>query len=230
LEKAMGNKKFEIKGTSEGLLITINASDWKEGQKILFAEIENQTDFLSGAEVFIDVKTQIINALSMGKLIEQLDDKGLKLLGVLSDSYKTERSALSYGLRTTIEKRRATTNFQPQTQLRSAEKQKTVFLRQTLRSGAIVEATGDVTVLGDVNPGATIISAGNIVVWGKIRGNVHAGSEGNQDMVICALEFNSEQVRIAGKLIELPKKRKKIQPEMASIIDNKTVLQNWKSK
>ncbi len=226
----MGNKNFEIKGTSEGLLITINASDWKEGQKILFAEIENQADFLSGAEVFIDVKTQVINALAMGKLIEQLDDKGLKLLGVLSDSYKTERSALSYGLRTTIEKRRATTNFQPQTQLRSAEKQKTVFLRQTLRSGAIVEATGDVTVLGDVNPGATIISAGNIVVWGKIRGNVHAGSEGNQEMVICALEFNSEQVRIAGKLIELPKKRKKIQPEMASIIDNKTVLQNWKSK
>ena len=226
----MGNKNFEIKGTSEGLLITINASDWKEGQKILFAEIGNQADFLSGAEVFIDVKTQVINALAMGKLIEQLDDKGLKLLGVLSDSYKTERSALSYGLRTTIEKRRATTNFQPQTQLRSAEKQKTVFLRQTLRSGAIVEATGDVTVLGDVNPGATIISAGNIVVWGKIRGNVHAGSEGNQEMVICALEFNSEQIRIAGKLIELPKKRKKIQPEMASIIDNKTVLQNWKSK
>ena len=226
----MGNKNFEIKGTSEGLLITINVSDWKDGHKILFDEIENQSEFLSGAEIFIDVKTQVINALSMGKLIEQLDDKGLKLLGVLSDSYKTERSALSYGLRTTIEKRRAISNFHNQTKTKASEKLSTVFLRQTLRSGSIIEATGDVTVLGDVNPGATIISAGNIIVWGKIRGNVHAGSEGNQDMVICALEFNTEQARIAGKIVELPNKRKKLQPEMASIVNDKTVLQNWKSK
>ena len=226
----MGNTNLEIKGTSEGLLITINVSDWKDGKNILFSEIENQSEFLSGAEIFLDVKSQVINALSMGKLIEQLEDKGLKLLGVLSDSYKTERSALSYGLRTTLEKRRSISNYQALAQTRSSEKQKTVFLRQTLRSGSIVEATGDVTVLGDVNPGATIISAGNIVVWGKLRGNVHAGSEGNQEMVICALEFNTEQARIAGKLIELPKKRKKLQPEIASIVDNNTILQIWKSK
>lgn len=49
-------------------------------------------------------------------------------------------------------------------------------------------------------------------------------------MVICALEFNTEQARIAGKIVELPNKRKKLQPEMASIVNDKTVLQNWKSK
>lgn len=226
----MGNKNIEIKGTSEGLLITINAQDWQAGQEILFAEIENQSDFLNGAEIFLDVQMQIINALSMGKLIEALEDKNLKLIGVLSDSYKTERSALSYGLRTTIEKRRNISALHQNKTTRSKEKNQTVFLHQTLRSGAIIETTGDVTIVGDVNPGANIITAGNIVVWGKLRGNVHAGSEGNQDTIICALEFNTEQARIAGKWIELPKKRKKLQPEIAKIDNNKPILHVWKSK
>ena len=32
----MGNTNLEIKGTSEGLLITINVSDWKDGKKYPF--------------------------------------------------------------------------------------------------------------------------------------------------------------------------------------------------
>ena len=226
----MGKNDIEIKGTSEGLLITIVAEDWLDGEKILFKEIETQADFLSGAKIFIDVQTQIINALSMGKLIEKLSDKGLKLVGIISDSYKTERSALSYGLRTTIEKRKNITNLNQTSQKNKKNKEKTIFLRQTLRSGALLETTGDVTILGDVNPGATIIAAGNIVVWGKLRGNVHAGCEGNQDAIICSLEFLTEQARIAGQLIELPKKRKKLQPEFASIENNNTQLQAWNSK
>ena len=40
------------------------------------------------------------------------------------------------------------------------------FYRGTLRSGQVIESESSVTIIGDVNPGAKIISQGNIVILG----------------------------------------------------------------
>lgn len=45
----------------------------------------------------------------------------------------------------------------------------------TLKAGQVIDTKYSIIVLGDVNPGATIISGGNIVVLGTLYGSAHAG-------------------------------------------------------
>lgn len=43
------------------------------------------------------------------------------------------------------------------------------FYRGTLRSGQVISSESSVTIIGDVNPGAKIISQGNIVILGALK-------------------------------------------------------------
>ena len=69
--------------------------------------------------------------------------------------------------------------------------------RGTLRSGDHLESDGSVLLLGDVNPGARITAAGHVLVWGRLRGNAHAGHLGNSSAKIVALQLRPLQLRIA---------------------------------
>ena len=66
-----------------------------------------------------------------------------------------------------------------------------------LRSGDCLEHGATVVVLGDVNPGAQIHAAGDVIVWGRLRGMAHAGNRGNTTARIAALQLQPQQVRIA---------------------------------
>ena len=55
------------------------------------------------------------------------------------------------------------------------------FYKGTLRSGQVLESETSIIILGDVNPGATIVSKGNVVVLGSLKGTIHAGAVGNED-------------------------------------------------
>ncbi|MFC7321021.1 septum site-determining protein MinC [Halobacillus campisalis] len=75
---------------------------------------------------------------------------------------------------------------------------------KTIRSGQVVEVTGDLLLLGDVNPGGKVIATGNIFVLGNLRGIAHAGYEGNEQTVIAASYMKPNQLRIAGQLSRAP--------------------------
>ncbi len=67
----------------------------------------------------------------------------------------------------------------------------------TVRSGQVIESEQDIVVLGDVNPGGWVISHGNIFVLGVLKGNAHAGYEGEHSKVIAAAALDPIQLRIA---------------------------------
>lgn len=71
-----------------------------------------------------------------------------------------------------------------------------LFIKSTCRSGEIIRYQGDVVVLGDVNPGAEIVAAGDITVFGALRGLAHAGSEGLTKAVIIAYRLESPRLQI----------------------------------
>ncbi len=85
-------------------------------------------------------------------------------------------------------------------------------------------------MIGDVNPGAEIIARGDVVVWGRLRGMVHAGAEGDESAVVCALDLSPTQLRIAGQIAVTPKRRGKPQPEMARISNGQVVAEPWDPK
>ena len=92
-----------------------------------------------------------------------------------------------------------------------------LFLSQTIRGGQLIKAAGDITIIGDVNAGAEIIAGGNIAVFGKLRGLVHAGAFGRQDAVVVANKLMANQIRIGGKIAVLPKTHRAAEPEMAKL-------------
>ena len=70
------------------------------------------------------------------------------------------------------------------------------FYKGTLRSGQVLESESSIIILGDVNPGARVISKGNVVVLGCLKGLVFAGAGGNHDSFVVALEMSPMQIRI----------------------------------
>lgn len=81
------------------------------------------------------------------------------------------------------------------------EKMYTPFYYGTLRSGQELEMEHSVVILGDVNPGAKVVSKGNIVVLGTCMGNLYAGASGNRDCFCAALVLKAMQIRIADKMV-----------------------------
>ncbi|MEM8614364.1 MAG: septum site-determining protein MinC, partial [Cyanobacteria bacterium P01_H01_bin.105] len=68
------------------------------------------------------------------------------------------------------------------------------------------------------NPGGALIAAGDIVVWGRLRGIAHAGSDGNAACRIMALHMQPTQLRIADKVARAPEKPPALyQPEVAYV-------------
>ncbi|HBQ97498.1 MULTISPECIES: septum site-determining protein MinC [unclassified Roseofilum] len=79
-----------------------------------------------------------------------------------------------------------------------------LYLQTTLRSGVEIRHKGTVIIQGDVNPGASIVADGDILIWGRLRGVAHAGAIGNPECVIMALDMEPTQVRIAGQVARAP--------------------------
>lgn len=71
-----------------------------------------------------------------------------------------------------------------------------LLVNRTLRSGQRVESDRTVVVMGDVNPGAEIISEGSIYVLGNCKGSVHAGCGGNLMSEVFALMLQPLSLRI----------------------------------
>ncbi|MBR1802732.1 MAG: hypothetical protein IJ777_02010 [Clostridia bacterium] len=79
----------------------------------------------------------------------------------------------------------------------------TKFHRGSLRSGQKIEFEGSLVILGDVNAGAEVLAAENIVVLGILRGMAHAGAKGNKEAIIAAASIESPQIRIANIVKEV---------------------------
>lgn len=75
--------------------------------------------------------------------------------------------------------------------------EKTLIVKKLLRSGQKVYYEGTVIVIGDVNPGAEVFAKGDIYVFGRARGLMHAGKDGDRKREILALSLEVNQIRIA---------------------------------
>jgi septum site-determining protein MinC len=73
-----------------------------------------------------------------------------------------------------------------------------------------------------------IIAGGDVVVWGKLRGTVHAGAHGDEEAVVCALYLAPTQLRIAGHITISPEdRRRKPQPEKAMVRHGRIEAVAW---
>ena len=220
--------QIKIKGIREGILVTLGEGEWPELEHALLVHIDEQGDFLKGAQLTLDIGNQILKAAELGHLRDILSDRGVTLRALLSHSPSTEIAAQDLGLATRLSKPRRDRTTRPlDTKLSGDE---AVLVHRTLRSGHNINYFGHVIVVGDVNPGAEIVAGGNIVVWGRLRGTVHAGADGNKNAIICALNLTPTQLRIADQISVMPTQKKKTGPEVARLVDNRVIAEPWDHK
>ncbi len=108
----------------------------------------------------------------------------------------------------------------------------TKYIKQTIRSGQIINYEGNIVVVGDCHPGSEIIAAGDITVWGVLSGIAHAGSLGNERARVRALKMNAIQLRIAQCYARRPdslntvfvEKTNVFTPEEARIVNGEIVI------
>lgn len=220
---------MQIKGIREGLLINLGDGDWDEVQVELLEHIEIQAEFLQGARLALDVGNHILKAIELSQLRNDISERGLILWAVLSSSPITEQTAQTLGLATRI------TKSLPERRISSLDTsiqdgEQAVLVQRTLRSGYSLHYPGHVVVVGDINPGAEVIAGGNVIVWGRLRGMVHAGAEGNKEALVCALDLAPTQLRIADQIAITPKRQGAPQPEIVHVMDGQVVAEPWNPK
>jgi septum site-determining protein MinC len=91
------------------------------------------------------------------------------------------------------------------------------FYKGILRSGTSLEFETSVIIIGDVNHGARVVSKGNIIVLGSLKGNAFAGATGNTNSFVVALNMNPTQIRIADVIARAPDKPVKDEVKEAKI-------------
>ena len=100
----------------------------------------------------------------------------------------------------------------------------TKFHRGSLRSGQRLEDEGSIVILGDVNSGAEVIAADNIVVLGALRGLAHAGAKGNTKAIIAAGKLDTVQIRIANIVKEIDRDEEPLRKGAYVYIDGQDII------
>lgn len=219
---------IQIKGIGEGLLITLGQGVWSDLREALLTHLSLQADFLRGGKLAVDVGDQHLSVVELGDLRNEVSKYGIVLWAIVSSSSETRKAGQSLGLATRLAQ---SNNEQVKKNSDTLKRDDTaVLVKRTLRSGYKLQFSGHVVVIGDVNPGAEIVAEGNVVVWGRLRGVVHAGANGDESAIICALDLSPTQLRIAGKIAVTPQRRGKLQPEIARLEDGIVVADTWKTK
>ena len=220
----MSESKVTIKGTKDGLLITLGEGELTDCLAELEELLRSKAFFFKGGRVVLDVDTRELDAEEIQGIEKLLYNWRVRLWAVVSKVARTQAATRSLGLETDLHPRGG---IEP---LLSPDQDwsQGVLVRCTLRSGQSIQHAGHVVVIGDVNPGAEIVSGGDVIVWGKLRGIVHAGAMGNESAIVCALELSPTQLRIGNHIARSPEeKRERAIPEMASVRGDRIVAEAW---
>jgi septum site-determining protein MinC len=227
------SNELTIKGTRNGLVINFpDDGELADRLEQLKDRLQSTASFFRGGRVALHVGWRTLSVENIEIIGNMLSEHGVSLWSVISQSESTQRAAQSLGLETEIAQPEARAERRPAGGKETAaagRADSVIFIQRTLRSGQKIEYPGHVVVFGDVNPGAEIVAGGNILVWGRLRGTVHAGALGNDEMVVCALSLFPTQLRIGNHIARSPETlppRVKV-PEMASVQNGEIVAEPW---
>lgn len=218
-------ESLAIKGVRDRLVITLPADLEGPAQDRLMQAIDERTDFFRGARLALEAGGHDLKAAELGRLRDALAQREVTLVGVYSDSDVTKRAAADLGL-----------EGEPQAEDDVEEEiafdtelpgQEAALVQRTVRSGHHIRHAGHVIVLGDVNPGAEIVAGGHVLVWGRLRGVVHAGASGDESALICALDLAPTQLRIAGHIALSPERTGPARPEIARVREGQIIAEPW---
>ncbi|MBT3190469.1 MAG: septum site-determining protein MinC [Anaerolineae bacterium] len=225
---------IQIKGLRDGLLVTLGSGEWQELQELLFTQIDERSTFFRGARLALDVESQELRVADLSRLRDKLSEREVSLWAVISKSPKTVQTAQLLGLATRVSKTRQAKKTR--SVVDAGNDDTALWIQRTLRSGMRIEHPDHVVVMGDVNPGAEIVAGGNILIWGRLRGSVHAGASfrteasENSGAFICALAMDPTKLQIASEIANPSKVKQSKKSGKISLKNGKFLVETWRGK
>jgi septum site-determining protein MinC len=230
---------MKLKGVRDDLELTLAGANWAEMIADLTSQLErprSATDH-PDASFWLEAAESPPSLTELERMFWLLAMHNLRLEGWTegtgfprpgSESTETDASGASSTENAPYESSldgRAEGDFQDPRENRN----EAAFLAQTLRSGEMIHHDGTVVVLGDVNPGAVVVAEGNVIVWGRLRGVVHAGASGNSKAVVGALELAPSELRIGGHIARAPDVNGSLSggAELARVRNGRIVIEDW---
>ncbi|MEA3309700.1 MAG: septum site-determining protein MinC [Chloroflexota bacterium] len=218
------NQFIVIKGTPQGLRLQPRSNDWEKVLNALHNSLQDAGGFFRGGRVILELSSQqLLDEATLAALRALVEEYELTLWAVIGGNSTIQHLVRQQGLRTQLPQHTHTTPTPSNTS------QNAQLVKRTLRSGQQLSVPQHVILMGDVNPGGELIAGGDIIVWGRVLGTVHAGATGDSSAVICALELNPAQLRIAGLITRSPEgaRQRPSLPEMAYIQEQLIIVEPW---
>ena len=170
-------------------------------------------------EVHLQAKDRLLDVRQLQALAELLSEHDLKLKRITSSRRQTALAAVTIGY--SVDQSEAVNHLVQNPQEPGQPLENPLYLQTTVRSGVEIRHRGTIIILGDTNPGSSLLASGDIVVWGRLRGMAHAGFDGNRTCRIMALQMQPTQLRIADLLARPPETPPaNYLPEVAYVGDN----------
>lgn len=176
------NSSVIIKGNKYGIVVVMDKNATiDEIKSELVKKISDSAKFFNNASIAISFDGKELSAAEEKEIIDLITENSTMNIVCVMDNNSDEENKC----RAAVEANSAVKS--------SNEGQ---FYKGTLRSGQVVESESSIVILGDINPGARVISGGNVIVLGALKGTVYAGANGIPGAFVVALEMNPVQIRI----------------------------------
>jgi len=230
---------FNIKGRSDGIAVEIGKGNWHEILGALADRLDASGRFFRQGSVALDAGPRPVTEAELQQLADVLTTHEMTLGLVRTSSEPTFQAALALGFTVSLESAEGVSMAAAAPAITNTDGASYFVYRGYLRSGHRLWRKENILVLGDINPGAEVISEGDILVWGRLRGIVQAGAGGNKRAIVAALDLEPTQLRIADAVTLGPdpksgqpgrffwRRSQHKRPEIARIVDESIILEEW---
>lgn len=152
--------------------------------------------------VYLITRDRLLDTRQLQEIVNVLAEAKLRLSRVYTSRRQTAVAAATAGY--SVEQQTPANQRSSVSESTAKPLDEPLYMQGTIRSGVEIRHAGTVIILGDINPGGSIVAEGDIIVWGRLRGLAHAGCNGKTDCRIMALRMEPTQLRIADKVARPP--------------------------
>ncbi|PPS43427.1 septum site-determining protein MinC [Chroococcidiopsis sp. TS-821] len=208
---ANNNLQVRLKGEGEHLLLILPTEVESSATATTWSDLWQQLkQRLNGGDRFWQPNTvvhlmatdRLLDTRQLQAIADALTEAQLQLTHVFTSRRQTAVAAATAGY--SVEQQAPITRLHQTANTAPTPLAEPLYLQMTVRSGIEIRHAGSVIVLGDLNPGGTVVANGDILVWGRLRGVAHAGAAGNSKCLIMALQMEPTQLRIAEFVARAP--------------------------
>jgi septum site-determining protein MinC len=206
------NVQVRLKGENGRILLMLPPETETEGLALSWTELWQQLKHrLNAGERFWQPNTpvhlfardRLLDVRQLQDIADALADVDLQLKRVYSSRRQTAVTAATSGY--SVEQHTPVAHLS-QSEETGQALEEPMYVQSTVRSGVEIRHAGTIVVLGDVNPGGSLVADGDVLVWGTLRGVAQAGASGNKKCLVMALRMEPTQIRIADQVARAPEK------------------------